>query len=102
MDLKGQKIFVAGHLGMVGSAVVRRLENEGISPIIAPRDQLDLRDQAAVRNFIGRERPDVIINAAAKIGGIHANDTQPVDFLYDNMMIGSNLVEAAYRNDVKK
>lgn len=102
LDLSKQKIFVAGHEGMVGSAVVRRLAQEGITPVTAPRGELDLRDQAAVRLFMERTRPDVVINAAAKIGGIQANDTQPVDFIYDNMMIGANLVEAAHRNDVKK
>src|SRR3954462_2776044 len=101
-DLTGKKIFVTGHRGMVGSAIVRRLAGEGLEALTATRTELDLRDQAAVDAFMAREKPDVVLIAAAKVGGIHANNTQPAEFLYDNLMIASNLIEAAHRTDVAK
>ena len=101
-DLAGKKIYVAGHRGMVGSALLRRFERDGIDCLTARRGDVDLRDQASVRAFMGRERPEVIVIAAAKVGGIHANDTQPADFIYDNIMIEANLIEAAHRTDVEK
>lgn len=101
-DLTGKTIFVTGHRGMVGSALVRRLEGEGLSVLTAPRTELDLRDQAAVDAFMTAKRPDVVVIASAKVGGIHANNTQPAEFLYDNLMIASNLIEAAHRTDVQK
>jgi GDP-L-fucose synthase len=101
-DLTGKKIFVTGHRGMVGSAIVRRLAGEGLEALTATRTELDLRDQAAVDAFMAREKPDVVVIASAKVGGIHANNTQPAEFLYDNLMIASNLIEAAHRTDVAK
>ncbi|MBM6593714.1 GDP-L-fucose synthase [Microvirga sp. BT291] len=100
--MEGKKIFVTGHNGMVGSAIVRRLEQDGIGSLTAGRKDVDLRDQAGVRAFMERERPDVVVIAAAKVGGIHANNTYPADFIYENLMIASNLIEAAHRTDVQK
>ncbi len=99
-DLTGARIFVAGHRGMVGSAVVRRLTGEGCEVVTAGRDAVDLREQAQVRSWITDNRPDMIVLAAAKVGGILANDSYPADFLYDNLMIEANLIEAAHRADV--
>ena len=99
-DLANKRIWVAGHRGMVGSAVVRRLATEGCEVITAGRDTVDLKRQAEVEAFLADIRPDAIVMAAAKVGGILANDTYPADFLYDNLMIEANLIEAAHRNDV--
>src|SRR5437879_5247420 len=101
-SLDGKKIYVAGHKGMVGSALVRRLAQQGIACLTVDRKDLDLRDQAGVHAFMARERPAVVIIAAAKVGGIHANDTQPADFIADNLVITTNLIDAAHRNDVEK
>jgi len=100
--LAGKRVFVAGHRGMVGSALVRRLGSEDCEVLTASRQELDLIDQGAVRGWMADRRPDVVIVAAAKVGGILANDTYPADFLYDNLMIEANLIEAAFRNDVEK
>ena len=100
--LAGKKVFVAGHRGMVGSAILRRLESEDCEIVTATRSQLDLRDQAAVRTFLTDVKPDAVILAAAKVGGILANDTYPADFLYDNLVMETNIVEAAFRADVEK
>ena len=100
-SLEGKKVYVAGHRGMVGSALVRRLENENCE-VVFPQQRIDLRDQRAVREWMAMTKPDVAIIAAAKVGGIHANNTYPADFLYDNLMIEANLVEAAYANSVEK
>lgn len=97
-----KKIWVTGHRGMVGSAIVRRLQAEGIEPLVAGREIVDLVDQASVRAFYAREKPEVVIVAAAKVGGIHANDTYPADFLYENLAIASNVIEGAHRADVEK
>ena len=99
-DLSGARIFVAGHRGMVGSAIVRRLAGEGCVVLTAGRDTLDLREQAQVRGWIADNRPDMIVLAAAKVGGILANDSYPADFLYDNLMIEANLIDAAHRANV--
>ena len=99
-DLSAARIFVAGHRGMVGSAIVRRLAGEGCVVLTAGRDTLDLREQAQVRGWIADNRPDMIVLAAAKVGGILANDSYPADFLYDNLMIEANLIEAAHRANV--
>jgi GDP-L-fucose synthase len=89
--------YVAGHRGMVGSALTRALKRAGCEDLItAASAELDLRDQAATREFIAARRPNVILIAAAKVGGIHANNSYPADFLYDNLMIASNLVQAAH------
>ncbi|WP_120077453.1 GDP-L-fucose synthase [Aurantiacibacter odishensis] len=100
-ELKGKRVYVAGHKGMVGSAIVRRLASEGCEVLTADRS-VDLREQALVREWYVATKPDAVIVTAAKVGGILANDTYPADFLYDNLMIEANLIEAAYRNDVEK
>lgn len=101
-DLAGKRVFVAGHRGMVGSAVARRLALENCSVLTAPRAEMDLRDQAAVRNWFALNKPDVVVLAAAKVGGILANDSYPADFLYDNLMIEANVIEAARQQAVEK
>lgn len=101
-DLSGKRIFVAGHRGMVGSAIVRQLEKADCDVLTAPRAELDLLDQAATRNWIAEHRPDAIVVAAAKVGGILANDSYPADFLYDNLAIAANVIEAAHRADVNR
>lgn len=101
-NLSGKKIWVAGHRGMVGSAVVRRLAWEECQIITAGRDELDLVDQHAVHDWMSRTRPDVIVLAAAKVGGIKANNDLPVDFLYENLMIEANIIHAAHAADVER
>ena len=101
-DLRGKRIYVAGHRGMVGSAVVRRLAREDCEIITAGRDRVDLMRQAEVEAFMQAERPDAIVMAAAKVGGILANDTYPADFLYNNLIIEANITEAAHRADVNR
>lgn len=97
------KIYVAGHSGMVGSAIVRILENNGYSNIIRRRSsELDLKDQKAVEAFFESESPEYVFLAAAKVGGIGANISSPADFLYDNLMINSNVIHAAYKYGVIK
>lgn len=100
-DLAGKRIYVAGHKGMVGSAIVRRLVCEQCEVLISDR-ATDLREQAAVREWFAAHTPDAVIVAAAKVGGILANDSYPAEFLYDNLMIEANLIEAAYRNGAEK
>ena len=100
---KSDKIYIAGHRGMVGSACWRALEAEGYTNLIGKTSkELDLRDQKAVEYFIRAEKPILIINAAAKVGGILANDTYPYEFLMDNMLIQNNLIRSAHENDVSK
>lgn len=94
-DLTGKRVYVAGHRGMVGSAMVRRLAQENCTVLTASRAQADLREQAAVRAWFAAEKPDVVVLAAARVGGIYANDTYPAEFLYDNLMIEANIIEAA-------
>ena len=101
-DLSGKRVYVAGHRGMVGSAIVRRLAGEVCTVLTTSRAELDLKDQAAVRAWFAAERPDAVFLAAAKVGGILANDNYPADFLYDNLMIEANIIEAAHRADVAK
>jgi len=101
-EIPGKRIFVAGHRGMVGSAVVRQLEKHDCTVLTARRAELNLLDQNAVRDWLARERPDAIVIAAAKVGGIHANDTYPAEFLYENMMIAANLVHAAHMADINR
>ncbi len=101
-DIPGKRIFVAGHRGMVGSAIVRRLQGQGCDILTADRSQLDLLDQAETRTWLAREKPDAVVLAAAKVGGILANDTYPADFLYDNLMIAANVIEAAHRADIDR
>ena len=101
-DLRGKKIWIAGHRGMVGSALVRRLQTEDCTILTVQRKEVDLRNQIAVHEWVKRNTPDVIMLAAAKVGGILANDTYPVDFLYDNLMISANIISAAHESRVKK
>lgn len=101
-DLAGKTVWVAGHRGMVGSAVVRRLESEGCEVITAGRDVVDLRRQAEVEAFLSDARPDAIVMAAAKVGGILANDSFPAEFLYENLMIEANIIHAAHKADVER
>src|SRR6202166_629601 len=100
---KADKIFVAGHRGMVGSALVRRLEAEAFSNVVTrERSQLDLTDESAVAKFFAEERPDVVIVAAAKVGGIKANNDYPVEFLVENLRIQNNVIRAAHENGARK
>ena len=99
---KEAKIFVAGHKGMVGSAICRRLLSEGYSNLITrTRGELDLLDQKAVHEFLSEQRPDYIIIAAARVGGIHANNTYRAEFIYENLMIEANLIHGAHLADVQ-
>jgi GDP-L-fucose synthase len=100
--LKGKRVWVAGHRGMVGSAIVRRLEREECEVVTASRTDADLRDQAATLAWVDRVRPDAVFLAAAKVGGILANDTFPADFLYDNLMIEANIINASHKSGVEK
>ncbi|MBB5688883.1 GDP-L-fucose synthase [Roseomonas alkaliterrae] len=100
--LRGARVYVAGHRGMVGSAVARRLAAEGCEVVTADRAIADLRRQDQVEAFMARAKPDAVVVAAAKVGGILANDTLPAEFLYDNLMIEANLIEAAHRNGVNR
>jgi len=100
---KNQKIYIAGHGGMVGSAIRRNLESKGYNNLIVRSSkELDLRNQAAVAQFFEKERPDYVFLAAAKVGGIIANNTFRAEFLYDNLLIESNIIHSAWKNDVKK
>lgn len=99
------KIYVAGHRGMVGSAIVRHLLAAGVTPeslVLGIHEELDLTDQVAVRAFFEQEKPDQVYLAAAKVGGIHANNTYPAEFIHQNLMIQANVIDAAFRNGVKK
>jgi GDP-L-fucose synthase len=100
-SLTGKRVYVAGHRGMVGAAIVRRLATENCQVLVADR-AVDLREQALVREWFAANRPDVVVVAAARVGGIHANATYPAEFLYDNLMIESNLIEASRRAEVAK
>ena len=98
------RVFISGHRGMVGSALVRAFckKSAKYELIFADREELDLLDQSSVRQFIEQEKPNVIINAAAKVGGIHANDTYPADFIYQNLLINTNLIHSAWENRVNR
>jgi len=100
---KSDKIFVAGHRGMVGSAIVRRLKAEGFSNLVTrDRSELDLTDESAVRKFFAKEKPPIVIDAAAKVGGIKANNDFPVEFLLGNLRIQNNVIHSAYESGVRK
>lgn len=100
---KSARIYVAGHRGLVGSAIVRRLEREGFDNLVVrASDELDLRNAGAVSAFFEQERPEFVFLAAAKVGGIHANNTYPADFLRDNLQIQTNVIDAAYRSGARK
>ena len=100
---KDDKIYIAGHRGLVGSAIVRQLESRGFTNLLMrTHKELDLTNQAQVQTFFKQEKPDYVILAAAKVGGIHANNTYPADFIYQNMMIEANVINSAYENKVKR
>lgn len=101
-SLGGKKIWVAGHRGMVGAAIVRRLELEDCDLLLAGREVVDLSDQRAVGAWMASYRPECIVVAAAKVGGIHANNVAPVDFLQNNLIIQNNILEAAHQNHVER
>jgi len=99
----GTKIYVAGHRGMVGSAIVRKLQAEGYSNLVfRTHAELDLTEQEAVRGFFASERPDYVVLAAAKVGGIHANNTYPAEFIYANLMMEANVINAAFQQGVDR
>ncbi len=98
MNIK-DKIFIAGHTGLVGSAIERHLKKDGYTNILTiPHKQLDLTDQYATFKFFKNHKPDYVFLAAAKVGGIHANNTYPAEFIYQNLQIQNNVIEASYRN----
>jgi GDP-L-fucose synthase len=100
---KQSRIYVAGHRGMVGSAIIRELANQGqTNVVVRSHAELDLTDQQAVRAFFNKERPDQVYLAAAKVGGIHANNTYPAEFIYQNLMMEANVIHEAFKHGVKK
>lgn len=100
---KNSKIYIAGHRGLVGSAIVRQLESRGCTNLIMrTHDELDLTNQAAVQELFATEKPEYVILAAGKVGGIHANNVYPAEFIYINMMIEANVIDAAYKNNVSR
>lgn len=101
-SLSNKRVFVAGHRGMVGSSLCRRLQRENCNLLTMTRAELDLRDSVAVRNWFEATRPEVVFIAAAKVGGIYANATLPADFLYDNLIIQTNIIHAAFETKVEK
>ncbi|MDB2557587.1 GDP-L-fucose synthase [Luminiphilus sp.] len=100
--MSGKRVWVAGHRGMVGGAVARRLESEDCEALLAGREVVDLLDQVAVKEWMAEAKPDAIVVAAAKVGGIHANNTAPVDFLQNNLVIQNNVLAAAHACDVDR
>jgi GDP-L-fucose synthase len=100
--LRNKRVWVAGHRGLVGSALVRRLQGEGCEIVTAPRDSVDLRRPEQLERWMREVRPQAVFLAAARVGGIYANDTRPAEFIYDNLMIQSNVVEASRRAEVEK
>lgn len=96
------KVYVAGHRGMVGSAILRRLQRQGKETVTRTHAELDLTDQAEVRGFLQAERPDAVILAAAKVGGIHANNNYPADFIYENLMIEANVIHQSFKAGVQR
>jgi GDP-L-fucose synthase len=101
-DLKGKRVFVAGHRGMVGGALVRRLAGEGVELLTVPRNEVDLRNQAQVADWFAKKRPQAVFLAAAKVGGIVANNTLRAEFIYDNLILATNVIHAAHQNGVEK
>ena len=101
-QMENTKVWIAGHRGLVGGAIAKRLSRENCSIVTIDRNALDLRDQIGVKKWLEKEKPSVIIIAAAKVGGILANSTQPADFLYDNLVIETNIIKAAHEIEVKK
>src|SRR5437667_8087561 len=102
VPLSGRRVFVAGQRGMVGSALIRRPAQEDCRILTVDRDTVDLRDQTAVNHWFEEHRPQAVLLAAARVGGIHQNDTHPGDFLYDNLAIATNVIEASRRAGVAK
>src|SRR5664279_1143172 len=101
-ELKGRTVFVAGHGGMVGAALVRRLAPEKVELLTVRRSEVDLRDQAAVFKWFAEKRPQVVFVAAAKVGGIVANNTLRAEFIYENLVITTNVIHAAHLNGTEK
>src|SRR3954451_9054663 len=101
-ELKGKTVFVAGHRGMVGGALSRRLASEDVKLLTAARSEVDLRDQAAVNKWFAARRPQVVFLAAAKVGGIAANNTLRAEFIYDNLIIATNVIHAAHSSGAEK
>ena len=101
-SLAGKRVFVAGHNGMVGGAIVRQLTDENCEILTVDRNEVDLRDQGRVRAWIAERRPHTVVLAAAKVGGILANNTYPADFLFDNLAIEANIIEGSFRHGVEK
>lgn len=101
-SLEKKKVWIAGHRGMVGGAVARRLESENCEILLAGREIIDLADQSAVQDWMSVNRPDCVVVAAAKVGGIHANNSAPVDFLKNNLVIQNNILSAAHENNVQR
>jgi GDP-L-fucose synthase len=101
-DLKGKRVYVAGHSGMAGAAIVRRLANEGCTLLTAGHRDLDLTEQSATERWLAANKPDAVFLAAGLVGGIHANSTYPADFIADNLAIGLNVIRGAHRAGVKK
>jgi len=100
---KNSKIYVAGHRGLVGSAIIRILQSQGYHNfVLRTKEELNLCNQNDVKNFFKKEKPDYVFLAAAKVGGILANNTLPAEFIYDNLMVQTNVIDASYRNGVKK
>src|SRR5512134_1047727 len=100
--LRGKRVWVAGHRGMAGAAIVRRLRNEDCDIVTAGREELDLRRQEQVEEWMAKRRPHAVFLAAATVGGILANDTRPAEFLYDNLALEANIIHAAWRTGVRK
>ena len=101
-SLKGKRVWIAGHRGMVGAALIRRLEREGCQVLTATRQDADLTRQSEVEQWMEHAKPQAIFLPAAKVGGILANDTYPADFIYDNLMIEANVIHSAHKTDVEK
>ena len=101
-NLEGKRVWVAGHRGMAGSAIVRRLASENCEILTVARSEVDLRDGAAVRRWMNAQRPQAVFLAAAKVGGIHANNTRPAEFLYDNLAIETNVIDASHAVGIEK
>ena len=100
--LRNKRVWVAGHGGLVGGAIVRRLQREACEIVIAPRERVDLRDRTQVDRFMHETKPHAVFLAAARVGGIHANDTRPAEFIGDNLMIQTNVIDLSYRHGVEK
>src|ERR1700736_2071429 len=100
--LRNKKVWVAGHRGLVGSALMRRLQSEGCELVTAPRESVDLRRPEQLERWMREAKPQAVFLAAARVGGIYANDTRPAEFIYDNLAIQTTVVEAARRYDVEK